>query len=103
MDEEYRDPLWVFFVTDQVCKVFGFIENTIKSIPIIGGIFAKYWITARVAPMTAKNNPPPRPKKLNPPTSTEMYAPNSTVPRKSDFSVIKTYDVDVNEMYTATN
>ncbi|KAG2388459.1 hypothetical protein C9374_000623 [Naegleria lovaniensis] len=99
MYEEYRDSPWVFFLTDRVVSVLSFVEKSLRSIPLFGRLYALISPTTRVAPMTAKTNPPPRPGKMMPVTAKEKYEPNSNVPRKNDWKVVNNYGMDVNEYY----
>ncbi|EFC47359.1 predicted protein [Naegleria gruberi] len=103
MYEEYRDPVWLFPITNIITSILTFVEYALRSIPIFGRVYTYFSPVTRVAPMTAKTNPPPKPHKLNPPQTRELYEPNSTEPTKTNLSVIKNYDFDINELVPKKN
>ena len=103
MYDEYKNPFSLLSITNIITAIFSFIEQALRSIPIFGRLYAYVSPVTRVAPMTAKTNPPKKPLKLNPPQTKELYEPNSTVPRKTDLSVVRTYDYDINDLVTKKN
>ncbi len=98
MNEEYRDPVWLFSFTNCVVSMLSFVENTLRSIPLFGRVYTYFSLVTRVAPMTAKTNPPPKPGKLNPSLTRELYEPNTKTMSKSDLSVVRTYNYDINDL-----
>ncbi|KAL9648129.1 hypothetical protein ABK040_007494 [Willaertia magna] len=98
MNEEYRDPTWLLFITDCICFMINIPVSILKKLPLIGKLMDKYWLGSRSAPMTAKTNPPPRPNKLNPPETKELFDNNSTEPRKKDLTVVRRYNYPISEI-----